>query len=1036
MFFTLLAFLASVSTAGGDSTPLPSSRSHTCTSRKNALLPLPSSVHPAANFEPFDSALLEKAKSDVSVNRACREGFSHSTYEYIVERISSEGHGLGYPLSWFCEEILQQQYLPPVAAPTCPPTPGGDNDSTLLSTSSVDTVPSTQTWSHLKKTTMVKKAREEEASFLLHRTDIGPEVLLGESKWGLFFTSPPTDTVLGIADEGPFGVECDYYVDTPVVMFTILTWQVGHLIVDVLEPLFYMLGMNKTGEVKKDVILVIDVAEEGEKDTLFEKILRDVYETSTPFFLLKQFTSHPIHTKQSFFEGRGGKTTRTCLEELYVELDVHETYYTTGWDSHPGFVKGSGGVRDYAGFQKFLWKGVGLETTGEAQTVTFVERTGHRELLNLGDLQRVAGDLVDRPIVTAKLEAMGLEEQVELFGRTRILISQYGSGAHNSVFLSPGSVLILLMQPGWCNHAWAYANQALLSRVGVVAVCAEEVFPDAFRWTWKAWHQGPWNTKDMSWAVEGELFAEALQKAQELVGLEEPQVVVLGATESAVDPASASAGRRRVGRTTVHLSNYQISRVGEEDAQLARLMCVFEVVLGEGAREERHWDDDQARLCVEVNSAAITCRRASEFNEFSTVDIQVPFGTEVNIRAFLEGMEEESETYFWVIVEGLVGGLNLSTITHVGSVGDGVNQLNDFRLFRGKGDFALIVDGLVFETDLGEPYRLQRDAALFCRANSIDCGLFFRELSKIVQQQNELRRLNLPKIQYIPTVTSPFIFLHHEKTAGSSLRRYIAQKSSDLGLGFYIPCYTADGVYHEDFSCYSFDLHNASKVNGGERDDLAVVAGHMQWDVWAGEDGMKSFSGRTPNCLVMLRHPVDRAISLFYERVFPRDDLDFGNTKINELSPTRLKFVVEQFRGSAWGMYRDEGFSNTLCKMLLGQNHFKGKTPSELNWEDIERADKAMMEDVERAIENLDQCVVGLQNDWETTKSMIWHFFPWLEFNDSAKMNTGRGGGAETRDELRSELERVILNYNQCDMKVWEHAQKRFELQKRAVLGM
>lgn len=64
------------------------------------------------------------------------------------------------------------------------------------------------------------------------------------------------------------------------------------------------------------------------------------------------------------------------------------------------------------------------------------------------------------------------------------------------------------------------------------------------------------------------------------------------------------------------------------------------------------------------------------------------------------------------------------------------------------------------------------------------------------------RRLNLPKIQYIPTVTSPFIFLHHEKTAGSSLRRYIAQKSSNLGLGFYIPCYTADGVYHEDFSCY------------------------------------------------------------------------------------------------------------------------------------------------------------------------------------------------------------------------------------------
>lgn len=187
----------------------------------------------------------------------------------------------------------------------------------------------------------------------------------------------------------------------------------------------------------------------------------------------------------------------------------------------------------------------------------------------------------------------------------------------------------------------------------------------------------------------------------------------------------------------------------------------------------------------------------------------------------------------------------------------------------------------------------------------------------------------------------------------------------------------------------------------------------------------------------MLRHPVDRAISLFYERVFPREDLDFGNTMINALSPTRLNFIIEQFRGSAWGMYRDEGFSNSLCKMLLGQNHFKGKTPAELNWEDIEKGESTVKEEggIGRAIERLDQCVVGLQSEWEVTKIMIWRFFPWLEFEDSAKMNTGRGGAAETRDELRSELMKVILDYNECDMKVWEHAQERFALQ-REVLGL
>ncbi|GMI18011.1 hypothetical protein TrLO_g14545 [Triparma laevis f. longispina] len=590
--------------------------------------------------------------------------------------------------------------------------------------------------------------------------------------------------------------------------------------------------------------------------------------------------------------------------------------------------------------------------------------------------------------------------------------------------------MILLMQPGWCNWNWSYTHQGILSGIGVVVICGEAFFErEAFRWTWKGWMQGPWNTKDMSFYVDKDLFEEAMEKAEELGSGKLPlnAPVILG---------PGADFKEEEGRITVHLSDYQIV----EDGEMARIMCVFEVVLGKGGRQARNWDDDQTRLCVEVNEAKVTCRNASEFNEFSTVDIQVPFGVEINMKAYLEG-EEESETYFWVEVGGVVGGLGVSTITHIGGGGGGnvdVNGLNDFRLFRGRGDFALVVDGLVFETDLSSPYRLQRDAASFCRANSIDCGLFWRELSKIVREQNLLRRSNLPKIQYIPTVTSPFIFLHHEKTAGSSLRTYIAEKSAGLGLGFYIPCYTADGIYHEDFSCYSFDLRNASRVNGGENDNLAVVAGHMQWDVWNQQQkGMNSFKGKTPNCLVMLRHPVDRAISLFYERVFPREDLDFGSTMINALSPTRLNFIIEQFRGSAWGMYRDEGFSNSLCKMLLGQNHFKGKTPAELNWEDIEKGESAVKEEggIGRAIERLDQCVVGLQSEWEVTKTMIWRFFPWLEFEDSAKMNTGRGGAAETRDELRSELMKVILDYNECDMKVWEHAQERFALQ-REVLGL
>ena len=118
------------------------------------------------------------------------------------------------------------------------------------------------------------------------------------------------------------------------------------------------------------------------------------------------------------------------------------------------------------------------------------------------------------------------------------------------------------------------------------------------------------------------------------------------------------------------------------------------------------------------------------------------------------------------------------------------------------------------------------------------------------------------------------------------------------------------------------------------------------------------------------------------------------------------------------------GFGNTLCKMLLGENHFKGKQPGELNWDDID----GMFLDADKAISNLGQCVIGLQNEWETSKGMIEHFFPWLSFEDVQKMNVG-GKGKEGRQDIGEEKRRIIEKYNKCDVKVWEWAVERFEEQ-------
>ena len=124
------------------------------------------------------------------------------------------------------------------------------------------------------------------------------------------------------------------------------------------------------------------------------------------------------------------------------------------------------------------------------------------------------------------------------------------------------------------------------------------------------------------------------------------------------------------------------------------------------------------------------------------------------------------------------------------------------------------------------------------------------------------------------------MFLHHEKCAGSSLRRYLVQAAKKRGVGFFVPCYDGGGVYREDERCYAFDLSNATAASGGAPPALAATAGHFNWGVW---DALPSSKHDPPPCLSLVRHPIDRAISLFYERVYQRDD-HLGGRRLNDWS--------------------------------------------------------------------------------------------------------------------------------------------------------
>lgn len=1075
--------------------------------------------------------------------------------------------------SFICEETIQAHMLA-FHSQSFSPLPPSFNPSpleiasmprrTIAEFGSKSTIPDVQTWSRLQYTSLVasstlpffKEAQSPQTShyFVLH--DHAPAhstdtLRLSSSKWSRFYHSQQNDEHYAVPTSQPFDLQaCDVYFSEPVIIINVLTWQVGHLLVDVLEPLYNMLSSRSEpgAPLNTDVRLVLHVADSSEQSVLHEKILRDVY-SDTPFSLLRNFTSHPIHTYKALF-GDGytaGLNGTTCFRDISFELDVSNTYYTTGFDRHlerrgaiPEFssLLSSSSSSDlssrYQSFKSFLNVAAGpsdpLFSPSPSSTITssssdlmlFIERSAHRTLTNLDAAlqlaaRRASSILGDSgyalTLASSRLEDLGFRSsQLPLFRSASIVIAQYGSGAHNVLFMpSRGSVLILLMQPGWCPWSWSYVDQALLSGVSVVALCSDnryttEVSQRTFRWTHKAWEQGPWRSKDSNWGVGLDSFGAAFDAAEVLLRKYRsdpnsfvPEAVVLHDDQSRNPPQRRpqplGATRKhfyfppeQLPLPRVHVSDLQISPTGgiEFDGSLMMRVSVVVEVITAPLQTKQELDNDRLELCAGIGfnyrdiDEKFTCFKASVFNEFSTFDFTAPIGAELPLSFWLQFELEDgskravldSETYYHTIVSAPTRGLGISTVNFVraSTIDESVEDapaFYDSRNFQNFQQMTIFVDeAATFTVDLYHPTALQGQIAAICREARVGsevCLEFTRNCLTKAAEQGELLKAGLPMKQYVPTLNTPFVFLHHEKTAGSSLRRYMAQTAKRLGLGFYLPCYDGDAVYWEDYRCYSFDLRNASAINGGEPHEVSVMGGHFDWNVWnnpfgdqvgslgvtldasgaistASEEQQKQKQQREhlwplvdPACLIMVRHPVDRAISLYYERVFQRTD-EVGGKMINELDLDYWKWILEEFKGSAWSRYRDEGLCDTMCKMLLSKSYHRGKFPEEVNFLKSQIGEEFSAPlNMTQAIENLDKCVVGIQNDWQLSKEVIWHWFPWLKFVDDAMVNTGMGDRAEKRGQLRPELREELEKCNQCDMAVWEHSLKKFKAEEKVV---
>ncbi len=230
--------------------------------------------------------------------------------------------------------------------------------------------------------------------------------------------------------------------------------------------------------------------------------------------------------------------------------------------------------------------------------------------------------------------------------------------------------------------------------------------------------------------------------------------------------------------------------------------------------------------------------------------------------------------------------------------------------------------------------------------------------------------MGLPPQQLWPTPQRPFLFFHLEKCGGSSVRSILASSASRRKVHALIPCYTSHLAEEEEESadtsttspfsytynptekeCLQFDLHQLSPSAQKKISVLAMhhVNGFNAWQdlpsvckkQQAGDGAAADVTTMPFDCFVMLRHPIERTISLFSSRIRVTSTKIGVELSLNSLSAADLTEIIRlesvgihnrkpnhhdsDLDSSAYGdIFVDAGMSDAACKMLCGATRLHG----------------------------------------------------------------------------------------------------------------
>jgi hypothetical protein len=1025
------------------------------------------------------------------------------------------------------------------------------------------------------------------------------------SSWGEFFHEGQNDYILGEIeatssllndsddDIGSNNNDSSYlYIDRPVFIIPIITFHPGHILVDVLEQVYGAM-IKSYGRVRRDTLLVFDVAHPAEKLVLQQKLsmnsryyhhhptgsmiggngvvddegnpLLDTYGSS-----LEVLTELPMFT-MDLLRYTDGTKKKLLFADVHVGLDNSVAFFNEGHRSHPCVLSDAGEndlfnkkSKQYGEFYQYIHsfydddnetkprreKTSSVENSesddddddasSQQLVVTIIQRAPTQQRAGEDDslpsnvpssnrvitnLDRLLLEIERQPRLSAQvltLEDTPFSKQREVFRRTNILVSVAGSSLHNIMYLQPGSIVVVLMQRGWSPWSWMFANQAQLLRMPVFLYLDKSKSPDesstvvVSHWSRRFWKQGPRGLKLVDIDVDEDVFAEMMR--QSTLSLEEDRRGRRDGGKSSHGDTDHHSTQRLYDNSSIDLCFGGVPTFGPRDTSAVgtEVDDDFSSNIGAAAKS-----GPIVRLLISgiktttaIDGKTWRVSVSGSFEYASSLATSEFFSSMPHLSVCLEVVEGDQEQPLCLPIENFNYYANLklgfSTENPIQGVHLWIQSSPMGAKLRGSDAFVSldhrVPDGgwllsqymeeilgspvpnpcnlqhmrvvvevpdpnIGFEESLlsmQSPYAFQRDLADLCVKKQLSrelCGLIVRRVASTLHSCTVSTSLGLPMIQHHPTPDNPFVFMHIEKTGGTTLREFFTEAADRLNLSYFVPC-------HGNIHCTVLDPSDLYDY-GQEAvlRDASIVAGHFFWGVWRQlprwniahifswrhndsslkrEEGEKDERENVPPCLVMGRHPVDRAISYYYQRCYQLEHCVGYQRQLNSLDRDELYRIGLNERHGQFTpldptnhtiIMLDEGMSDAACRSMTGRRATSGYRHN-LPGKEAEEGDFHVSSNLSvpppltsdalyEAKNNMAKCVVGLQERWSQTQQMILHWFPWVgDFShDPERRKMHLFSGKETRQSLRPDLREVLESINKCDIALYEEMVATFEKQ-------